>query len=87
MIQDFVFSAEGFGFLQDFKDRFDCTFRIDEPSDALVLDAENHSYKVKDDENLDDFKAAVVESLATGKNLLMSRYQDSEMEYNEDADY
>lgn len=88
MLQDFVFSAEGFSFLQDFKDKFDCSFRIDEPSgDALILDAGDHSYKITDEESLEGFKAAVSESLETGKNLLVIRYKDSEIEYNEDADY
>lgn len=88
MLQDFVFSVEGFSFLQNFKDTFDCAFRIDEPSgDALILDAGEHSYKIKDDESIEEFKAAVAESLETGKNLLVGRYKDSEIKYNEDADY
>lgn len=88
MLQDFVFSAEGFSFLERFKDKFGCAFRIDEPSgDALILDTANHSYRIKDEESLESFKATVTESLEIGKNLLAIRYKDSEIKYDEGADY
>lgn len=88
MIVDFVFSAEGFAFMRDFKDKFDCTFRIDEPSgDTLLLDIGDDSYKIKADESVDEFKAAITESLKSGKNLLKEKYRTGKVKYNDDMIY
>lgn len=88
MIVDFVFSAEGFPVVQKFAEKFDCAFRIDEPSgDTLLLDIGNDSYKIEPDESVEDFKAAIDESLKTGKNLLQERYKTSKMKYNDDIVY
>lgn len=88
MVIDFVFSVEGFSFLRKFKDKFDCTFRIDEPSgDALLLDIGENSYRIEADENIEDFKAAVTESLKSGENLLLERYQNNKVKYEDDMIY
>lgn len=88
MIVDFVFSAEGFSIVQRFAEKFDCAFRIDEPSgDTLLLDDGNDSYKIKPDESVEDFKAAITESLKSGKNLLQERYKSEKIKYNDDMIY
>ena len=88
MIVDFVFSAEGFSFMRDFKDKFDCAFRIDEPSgDSLLLDIGGDSYEIKADESVDEFKAAIAESLKSGKNLLQEKYRTGKVKYDEDMMY
>lgn len=88
MVIDFAFSAEGFSFLRKFKDKFDCTFRIDEPSgDALLLDIGDNSYRINADESVEEFKAAVMESLKSGKNLLLERYRDNKIKYEDDMIY
>lgn len=88
MIVDFVFSTEGFSIVQKFAEKFDCAFRIDEPSgDTLLLDVGNDSYKIKPDESIEDFKAAIAESLESGKNLLQERYKTGKIKYNDDMIY
>ena len=88
MVIDFAFSAEGFSLLQKFKDKFNCTFRIDEPSgDALFLDIGDDSYRINADESIEDFKATIEESLKAGKNLLLKKYQDNKVKYDEDMIY
>lgn len=85
---DFVFSVEGFSLLRKFKDKFDCAFRIDEPSgDALLLDIGDDSYRIKVDESIEDFKAVVEESLKSGRNLLLERYQSNKVKYEDDMIY
>lgn len=88
MVIDFAFSAEGFSLLREFKNKFDCTFRIDEPSgDALLLDIGDNSYRITDDENVEEFKTIVMESLETGENLLLERYQNNKVKYEDDVIY
>lgn len=88
MLRDFIFSAGGFKFLESYKNKFDCSFRIEEPSgSAVILDVGDQSYRINDNEPLEDFKAAVEKSIETGKNLLVIRYKDSKIEYEEDVDY
>jgi len=88
MPKEFIFSAEGFEFLGKFKNKFDCSFRIEEPSGSMViLDVGNQSFGIKEDESLEDFKAAVEKSLETGENLLAVRYKNFEIKYDEDVDY
>lgn len=88
MIVDFVFSTEGFSIVQKFAEKFDCAFRIDEPSgDTLLLDVGNDSYEINPDESVEDFKAAIAESLKSGKNLLQERYKTGKIKYNNDMIY
>lgn len=88
MLLDFIFSAEGFDFLNRFKNDFDCSFRIDEPSGSMViLETADSSYLIPDDENLEDFKLAVTKSVETGKNVLAERYKNSPVTYDDEAIY
>ena len=88
MIVDFIFSAEGFSFVREFAEKFDCVFRIDEPSgDSLLLDVGENSYRIKSDETVEEFKALITESLKSGKNLLRDRYKTGKVEYNDSMIY
>nr|DAZ64945.1 MAG TPA: hypothetical protein [Caudoviricetes sp.] len=88
MVIDFAFSAEGFLLLRKFKDKFDCALRIDEPSgDALLLDIGDDSYRISADESVEEFKTAVMESLKSGENLLLERYRDNKVKYEDDMIY
>ena len=88
MIVDFAFSTEGFSILQKFAEKFDCAFQIDQPSgDALLLGIGNDSYRIKPDESVENFKAAITESLKSGKNLLLEKYKSEKIKYNGDAIY
>lgn len=88
MVIEFAFSVEGISLLRKFKDKFDCTFRIDEPSgDALLLDLGDSSYKINTDESVENFKVVIEESLKTGKNLLLKKYQGNKVKYEDDVVY
>lgn len=88
MVIDFIFSAEGISLIRKFKGKFDCIFRIDEPSgDALLFDIGENSYRINDDESTEDFKAVVMESLRSGENLLLKKYQDNKVKYKNDMIY
>lgn len=88
MVVDYAFSTEGFSLLRKFKDKFDCTFRIDEPSgDTLLFDVGDNSYRISTDDSVDEFKAVINESLKSGKNLLLERYKNNKVEYDDDMIY
>lgn len=88
MVVDFAFTAEGFAILQKFNDKFDCRFRIDEPAgDSLLLDTGESSYRIDDGESIEKFKAAIEESLKTGKNLLLEKYKGNKVQYEDDVIY
>jgi hypothetical protein len=71
--------------LDKFKNRFGCRFRCDEPSNDIVLDADEKTYKIPRDETVEHFKSLVLESIKTGKNLLAKQYEI--VEYEEGVDY
>ena len=88
MITDFIFSAEGFSFLRKFKEKFDCSFRISEPSgNEVILDVGDKSYSIKDDESIECFKEAINESMRSGKNILIEKYKKNEVVYDDDVIY
>ncbi len=88
MISDFVFSADGAVFLRDFKDKFGCVFRIDEPSGSdVIMDTASHSYRIPDSDRLEDFKASVDLSVKSGKNHVVKRYINNRIEYDDDTLY
>lgn len=88
MVVDYVFSDESFSLVRKFIERFDCTFRIDEPSgDALLLDIGDDSYRISADESADEFKKAIEESLRTGKNLLLDKYRANKVDYDNNMTY
>lgn len=88
MVVDYAFSTEGFSLLREFGGKFDCAFRVDEPSgDTLLLDVGDNSYRVSTDDSVEEFKAIIKESLKSGKNLLLERYQNDKAEYDDDMIY
>lgn len=88
MVVDFAFTAEGFAILQKFNDKFDCQFRIDEPSgDSLLMDTGNGSYEIDDNLDVEEFKALLEESMKTGKNLLLEKYKGNKVQYEDDVVY
>ncbi len=87
MVTDFIFSADGFSLLQQYKDKFNCSIRIDEPSgESLILDAGNKSFRI-DGSNVGDFREAIVRSLESGENLLFEKNKGNEIKYEDDVDY
>lgn len=87
MIADFIFSVAGFSFLNAYKDKFNCSFRISEPSgSAVILDVGEKSYSIKEGD-VEDFKAAVTESLKTERNVLLAKFKDSEINEDDDVVY
>lgn len=88
MIVEFAFSKDVFPLLRKFADKFDCTFRIDEPSgDTLLFDVGDNSYRIDPDESSDVFTAIIKESLKLGKNLLLEKYQNNKVKYDDDMIY
>jgi len=88
MLQDFIFSSEGLNFLESYRNKFNCSFRIEEPSgNAVILDVGEQSFKVRDDEKLEDFKAIIMESLKSGRNILIEHCEPIETENYEDLVY
>ena len=87
MISKFVFSEEGTNFLQEFCDRFDVDFRFNEPSDDLVFDDADSTYKVPEWETIEGLKEAVAKSLEVGENQLKERYKDYIVIYEENVFY
>lgn len=87
MVTDFIFSADGFSLLQQYKDKFNCSIRIDEPSgESLILDIGNKSFYI-DGSNVDDFKETIAQSLKSGKNLLFEKNKGNEIKYEDDILY
>lgn len=79
MIADFIFSVDGFSFLAAYRNKFNCSFRISEPSgSAIILDIGEKTYTIKEGD-VEAFKAAVTESVKTGKNVLLEKFKDSEV--------
>lgn len=90
MIIDFIMSIDGMKFLDNFKEQFDCNFRIAEPSGTdLLLDVGEKTFKIPEDESIDEFKAAVITSVETGENILIERYKHYEVDdaYESDIEY
>lgn len=85
MVSEFIFSKEGNMFLDEFKTKFGCRFRHDEPGNDLVFDVGEKTYKIPDDETQENFKSLVLESVKSNQNLLTNQYNI--VEYVEDADY
>lgn len=87
MVTDFIFSADGFSLLQQYKDKFNCSIRIDEPSgESLILDIGDKSFYI-DGSNVDDFKETIAQSLKSGKNLLFEKNKGNEIKYEDDILY
>ncbi len=85
MLSKFIFSKEGNQFLDEFKTKFGCQFRHDEPGNDLVFDVGEKTYKIPEDETQENFKSLILESVKSGKNILISRY--NVVEYEENVDY
>ena len=87
MIIDFIFTADGFSLLQQYKDKFNCSVRIDEPSgQSLMLDTGNKSFHI-DCSDIDDFKETIFQSLESGENLLFEKNKGNEIKYEYDILY
>lgn len=83
---EFIFSKEGYKFLNKYKEMFDCGFRIDEPDGTAVLvDIGDDTFEIPEEESIEDFKALINESISTGRNFLESKY--SKVEYDNDMIY
>lgn len=88
MVVDFFVSCEGTALLREFEDKFDCGFRIDEPGgDTLVFDIGENTYEIPLDERLEDFKAVIQQSLKSGENLLLQRYSNNRIRYEDNVIY
>jgi hypothetical protein len=85
MLSEFIFSREGILFLDQFKTKFGCRFRHDEPGNDLVFDIGEKTYKIPKEETIEKLKSLILESIKTGKNLLTRQY--NVVEYEENADY
>ena len=86
MIADFIFSNEGFSFLKNFTEKFDCSFKIPEPSgNQVVLEINGKWVEIKESEDVEAFKAAINESIRSGKNMLLERYKGSEIIFDDDV--
>lgn len=86
MITDYIFSDEGLSFLKSFMDKFDCSFIIPEPSgNKVVLEINGKWVEIKESEDVEAFKAAINESIRSGKNMLLERYKGSEMIFDDDV--
>lgn len=86
MITDFIFSNEGFSFLKSYMDKFDCSFKIPEPSgNKVVLEINGKWVEIKESEDVEAFKAAINESIRSGKNMLLERYKGSEIIFDDDV--
>ena len=87
MVMDFIFSADGFSLLQQYKDKFNCSVRIDEPSgESLILDADGKSFRIAGG-TVEDFKTTIIQSLETGENLLLEKNKGNEIKYGDDILY
>ena len=85
MLLEFIFSGEGILFLDQFKAKFGCRLRQDEPGNDLVFDVGEKTYKIPEELTLDKFKSLVLESIKTNKNLLVKHCNI--VEYEENVDY
>ena len=79
MLQDYIFSDDGFSFLRKFRQRFDCMFRLEVPGGMLVMDEGDDAYKLPESMTTDEFKKLVGESISVGKNLV--KLKCSKIEY------
>ena len=87
MVTDFIFSAGGFSLLQQYKDKFNCSIRIDEPSgESLILETDEKSFRI-DGSSVDDFKEIIVQCLESGENLLLEKSKGNEIKYEDDILY
>ena len=85
VVADYVFSQEGQLFLEEFNRKFDCQFRYDEPGSDFVVDTDNKTYKIPKNETIEVFKSLIIESVKSGKNILVSRY--NLVEYDANVEY
>ena len=81
----FIFSEEGALFLDEFKNKFGCRFRYDEPGNDLVFDVDEKTYKILDDETLENFKSLILDSVKKCQNLLAE--QCNIVEYEDNIDF
>ena len=82
MIINYILSEEGRLLLEKFNNKFECQFRIDEPGNSFVFDIGDKTYKIPDDETIENFKSLILLSIESGNNLLVSRYSIVEYEEN-----
>lgn len=80
MVTDFIGTADGFSLVQQYKDKFNGSIRIDEPSGVLTLDVGNRSFRI-DSSDIDDFRETIIQSLESGKNLLLEKNKGNEINY------
>lgn len=81
MVTDFIVTADGFSLVRQYEDKFNGSIRIDEPSgELLILDIGNKSFRIADS-SLDDFKETFIQSLESGKNLLLEKNKGNEINY------
>lgn len=87
-VSEFVFSEEGYNFLSDFYNRFNCDFAYLEPGpNDLILFTQQACYKVPQQETVTDIKQLVKESLEKGENLFLKRYKDYKVTFSKGVDY
>ena len=85
LVANYVFSEEGQLFLEEFNRKFECHFRYDEPGSDFVVDTNNKTYKIPNDETIENFKSLIIESVRNRENILVIRY--SLVEYDKNVEY
>ena len=87
MVRKYISTEQGFLLLRQYQDQFGCSIAVEEPGDILILDLGDKVLAIPDDEAVDDFRQAIEQSVASGKNLLAKRYAATESNQIEGAVY
>ena len=53
----------------------------------MVFDIGANTYEIPHDERLEDSKAVIHQSLKSGENLLLQRYSNNQIRYEDDVIY
>ena len=88
MLDNFIFSEEGFIFLKKYNDMFNVDFRIDIPDgEDVIFETKGTSYKIDKTLSTEEFKKIISKSIEENKNFLQQRFKDNVVKYKKDVFY
>jgi len=88
-LYELILADEGWSYVDSICEAFGGNIALDESNWMSVLyEVDGNTYAIPEEEDAEDFKRAVEESLRTGKNMVLERYKQFPSEpYDPDSDY
>ena len=88
MLQDFIFSEEGYTFLKKYNDLFGVSFRMDVPDgENTIFERKEMSYRIDNNLSIGEFKKIIQQSIKENEDLLLQRFKNNVVKHKEDVFY